>query len=280
MSIGDCLRVIPGEGMMLLVSPGKAWFNHTWINNDAPLPVTVSQSEVLLNRIDAIVIDIDQNPEVRKNDVILIKGTPAKTPQSPTLINDSNHHQYPLAYIAVNAGVTSLRAADITSMVGMSTTPYVTGILETVDIDALVDQWKDQWDRWYELNTEDFTEEFDTWFDTIQNKLTSDVAGSLQAQIDEITNNLNELVTLTASGWTGTTAPFTQTVTVAGATEDQEALVVSALSENATLDQQKAYNKAYGIINSGTGKLGNGTATFKVYQKPTIDVTVGLIGVI
>lgn len=86
-------------------------------------------------------------------------------------------------------------------------------------------------------------------------------------------------VTLTVSGWTGSAAPYSQTVEVAGATEEMEAILVNALSPGANLDTQKAYTKAFGIISSGTAELGNGTATFKVYKKPATDCTVGLKGV-
>lgn len=171
MSIGTCFRVIPSEDMMLLVGIGRAWFNHTWTYNDAPLPITIPQSEVILDRIDAVVIDVNSDKSVRKNDVIVVKGTPSKTPQRPTLINTTIRHQYPLAYISVKAGVTAIRAADITSMVGTSSTPYVTGILETVNIDALLDQWKDQWNVFFEKQTADmektnafWKQEWQTWF--------------------------------------------------------------------------------------------------------------------
>lgn len=86
-------------------------------------------------------------------------------------------------------------------------------------------------------------------------------------------------VTLTVSGWTGSAAPYSQTIEVAGATEEMEAILVNALSPGANLDTQKAYTKAFGIISSGTAELGNGTATFKVYKKPATDCTVGLKGV-
>lgn len=86
-------------------------------------------------------------------------------------------------------------------------------------------------------------------------------------------------VTLTAAGWTGSAAPYTQTVDVDGATEEMEAILVSALASGADLDTQKAYAKAFGIISSGTAELGNGTATFWAYKKPATDCTVGLKGV-
>ena len=87
------------------------------------------------------------------------------------------------------------------------------------------------------------------------------------------------LVTLTEAGWAGAAAPYTQTVEVSGAKEGMEPLLVSALPDGASPEEQKAYIKAYGIVGSGTGTLGDGTATFKVYKRPAIDITVGLKGV-
>lgn len=86
-------------------------------------------------------------------------------------------------------------------------------------------------------------------------------------------------VTLTASGWSGSSAPYTQTVSVPGATSDLEPILVSALADGADLSTQQAYSRAYGIINAGTATLGNGSATFKVYKKPATNCTVGLMGV-
>lgn len=84
---------------------------------------------------------------------------------------------------------------------------------------------------------------------------------------------------LAAGGWTGTAAPYVQTVPVPGATAEMEAVLVSALADGASADAQKAYVKAFGIISSGTAVLGDGTATFKVYKKPETDCRVGLKGV-
>lgn len=180
MSIGTCFRVIPAENMTVIVGVGKAWFDHSFTKNDAPLPMDIQQSDLLLDRIDAIVIDVNGNREVRNNDIIIIKGTPSKTPQRPILINNARRHQYPLAYISVRAGVTSIRAADITSMVGTSSAPYITGILDTVDIDALVDQWGDQ---------------FNEWFDTVKDLLDEDTAAKLAKRISELETKVDSFTT-------------------------------------------------------------------------------------
>lgn len=98
---------------------------------------------------------------------------------------------------------------------------------------------------------------------------------------NEAVNRLNHVteITLTASGWIGSAAPFVQKVTVTGATEDMEAIVVSALEDGATEAVQKSYVKAFGFVVSGTASLGASTATFKVYKKPVTDIKIGLKGV-
>ena len=83
-------------------------------------------------------------------------------------------------------------------------------------------------------------------------------------------------VTLTAAGWTGSAAPYSQTAAAEGLTADDFPILVSQLADGATEDTQKAYNKAFGIVAAGTGITGDGTVTFKVYKKPEIDIMVGL----
>ena len=99
-------------------------------------------------------------------------------------------------------------------------------------------------------------------------------------------NHVNErqdstaLVTLEAAGWAGEVPPYTQTVAVTGAAADgPDALLVSALEDGASLEAQKAYMKAFGIVSSGTATLGDSVAVFKVYKRPETDITVGLRGV-
>lgn len=70
-----------------------------------------------------------------------------------------------------------------------------------------------------------------------------------------------------------------QTVAVEGVKADDSPTVVSMLEDGASEEVQKAYSKAYGIITSGTGTTADGSVTFKVYKKPTTDITIGLKGV-
>lgn len=184
MSIGDNLIVSAATGMQVSVGSGRAWFNHTWTNNDSPILLDVPASEVVLNRIDAVVLEINKNEEVRENIIKIIEGTARSSPVAPTLVNTEFINQYPLAYIFVGADVSSISAVNITNKVGTSECPFITGILESINADSLLTQWE---------------AEFDEWFATVQDTLSGDTAGNLLNLINEkITTGTS---TIPTTGW-------------------------------------------------------------------------------
>lgn len=102
MSIGNQFQVKQDANMTVLVDTGRAWFNHTWTLNDALLPIQVPQSEVVLDRIDALVLEVNSLVSVRANSIKIVKGTPSSNPVKPTLINNDDVHQHPLVYSNVS----------------------------------------------------------------------------------------------------------------------------------------------------------------------------------
>lgn len=162
--VGSRLMVSQNSGMMISVGTGRAWFNHTWTYNDSILPLTVPQSEVILDRVDAVVLEVDAREEGRINAIKIVKGTPtSKNAKPPAMLKEKNRWQYPLAYIKVAAGVTSIRTADITNKVGTSDCPFVTAPLDKMSIDDLVKQWADQWRVFYENETADMNKTNAFW---------------------------------------------------------------------------------------------------------------------
>jgi len=172
-SIGGALSVSPGTGMAVNVAIGRAWFDHTWIDNDAILSVTIDTAEIVYDRIDTIVVETNSDPATRANTIKVVKGTPASTPVAPTLTNSGYIHQYPLANVYVAANVTSFVSGNITNRIGTDT-PFSTGILETLNVSWLFAQWDDQ---------------FDTWFTNLVDQLTGTQVTNLQNQIDAIVEN-------------------------------------------------------------------------------------------
>ena len=113
MSIGDALAVSVGGGMSITVGTGRAWFNHTWTYNDAPLILQVDQSEITLNRVDSVVLEVNSDDDVRVNTIKIVKGVPSSEPVATELVRNEFVNQYPLAYIYVSAGVTEITSANI-----------------------------------------------------------------------------------------------------------------------------------------------------------------------
>lgn len=201
-SIGDCLVVKQSNQMNVTVGTGRAWFNHTWSYNDALYPVTIPPSEILMDRIDAIVLEINSVEAVRANSIKLIKGTPSSTPTKPALTNTKEVHQYPLAYVTVGKEVTSIRQADIENCVGTSVCPFVTGILEVISIEQLIPQWKDILNRFVEENTANFNtwmngekQDYQAWLTAAKKEITDWQATSksdYQKWYDSIKNGYDQ----------------------------------------------------------------------------------------
>lgn len=201
-SIGDCLVVKQSNQMNVTVGTGRAWFNHTWSYNDALYPVTIPPSEILMDRIDAVVLEINSVESVRANSIKLIKGTPSSTPAKPSLTNTKEVHQYPLAYVTVGKEVTSIRQADIENCVGTSVCPFVTGILEVISIEQLIPQWKDILNRFVEENTANFNtwmngekQDYQAWLTAVKKEITDWQATSksdYQKWYDSIKNGYDQ----------------------------------------------------------------------------------------
>lgn len=192
-TIYNQFAVKANEGMTIQIDTGRAWFDHTWTKNDNVLLKTLDPPELLYDRIDAVVIDVDHTDMVRDGNIKIVKGTPSATPQNPTLANAEKHKQYPLAYISVRVGAESISQADITNMVGTSACPFVTGVVSVMNIDMLIRQWKAQWDRWYNTNTNQFAFDFNNWFSQLQVLLDGDVAANLAGEILELKNKFKIL---------------------------------------------------------------------------------------
>ena len=184
MSIGDKFAVTATTGMTVNVGSGRAWFNHTWTLNDADLPILMDDPDLVLDRIDAIVLEINRSEEVRNNVIKAVNGTASSSPQNPVMVNTEFIEQVPFAYINRKHGVTEIKTEDIKIVVGTSECPYVTSILEAADIDELFAQWDAQFNTWQDSQKAEFT----AWFEGIRGQLGEDPAGHLQNQINNIIN--------------------------------------------------------------------------------------------
>lgn len=182
-SIGTAMMVTADTGCVVNVGIGRAWFNHTWTYNDSVLPIECPRSDLLLGRIDAIVLEVDTSNAVRWNSIKCIEGVASSNPQRPSMLNTDEVKQYPLCYINRKANNDTITQSNIYNMVGSSECPFVTGVVSKLTTNELVRRWEI---------------EFVEWFENLKIQLTGDVAGNLQYQIDETKDNIQELLDLIA----------------------------------------------------------------------------------
>lgn len=175
MGIGKHFEVTAVENTMsVAVASGRAWFNHTWTYNDAPVTMQLDPAESLIPRIDSVVLTVDTNENARRNYLSILKGKGSVNPVRGDLVNDEKKHQYVIADIYVPAAVTKITAGNITQMVGTNITPYVVGVNQKVDFSAQIDSWNARY-REYVANTEN---NFDTWMKKVQGELETYITGS------------------------------------------------------------------------------------------------------
>lgn len=230
-TIGDTMIVTaPEDGMYVNVGSGRAWFNHTWTLNDTAYPIEAEQAEVVLDRIDAVILEVNSSAEVRANSIKFLKGTPSSNPVKPTLTHNAEVNQYALAYVRIRAGQTTIFQSDIENAVGTDETPFITGVLQQVSIETLLKQWEaefntyftnfqntstTEFNNWLATKVSEYTawfaqmqtdmdsnfDEFDAWFQRMKDQLSSDAAGHLQAQIDALSEAAKKgsVVTITTT---------------------------------------------------------------------------------
>lgn len=188
---GKSLIVNSISGNTVNIDTGKAWFNHTWTINDAILPVDCGKANAYYNRIDAIMIRVDQRDAVRDNFIEVVKGVEATKPVKPTGdIVDPNVFYYPLCYVYRPAGSTEITMDNITNAVGVES-PFVTGLLDTIDPELLVREWTAKLDTFLTSEKARAKTEIDTYIKDNEeslNKWYSEMRSLMEDAIAETTN--------------------------------------------------------------------------------------------
>ena len=143
------LQVRASSGMNVIVGAGSGWINGHKIVNTADLTLTVTASDVLLNRIDRVIFYVDM--DAREMGIEVKAGTLAATPVAPALVRNNSRYEMCLAQITVNKQITAITAAMITDTRGNSNLcGYVQGLIQQVDTSTLWTQQQEQFDDWFD----------------------------------------------------------------------------------------------------------------------------------
>lgn len=168
-------KVIANNDMTVSITPGKAYINGRYIHIDSNEVLTVEQASSSLNRIDAIVLRLDNSQAVRNIIPTVKKGEPATNPVAPAIENTTTVKEICLATVYVKALATSFTDSSITDTRGItSICGFVTGLITHVNAEDLFLQWQKKFDEFFcTLDQWSIAKKtgFDTWFTTLTDQL-------------------------------------------------------------------------------------------------------------
>lgn len=181
-------QVLENSGMTLTVKKGWGNINGTFAysNEDITLNLQSAESNP---RIDRVVLRFNDNVEERKINVYVVKGIASINPTAPALTRSESIYELSLATIYVNSYATNITQSKITdTRLDDSVCGVVAGTIKEADTTTLYTQIQNDL-KGFKQNEQ---EEFIKWFNQIKGQLSTDQAGNLQNQIDEIKPKLEK----------------------------------------------------------------------------------------
>ena len=186
------VRASNPAGMSVVVDTGMGLISGRQYAQDAERILQIPTADTSLPRKDRIVLRMDLNTQYRNNELYVVAGTAASSPQPPALTRNNVVYELALATISVAANATSITAADIADeRANTDVCGYVTNVLGQVDtsvinaqFQAFFEQTQEDTSDWEDAQQAAFT----SWFNTIKGQLGEDAAGNLQNQIGVLSN--------------------------------------------------------------------------------------------
>lgn len=303
---GNALQVqSDNTSMFITIKDGACFIRGRALDNTEDVSIRLENSDDSYTRIDNVVAQLDLIE--RELTVKVITGTPSANPVAPTLTRDDDVYELLLATVQVDSGVTTINQAKITDKRSdTDVCGWVTGLLDQIETTSFFEQYQlafNQWftsyknngnndmeqyqlalNQWFNAFKENgnndmaqYQQAFETWFETIKDVLDEETASKLYLLCENLdTNKANKSsvvdYTILASAWSGTTVPYTYTVTMTGVTPTsmQELIPSTAITQAQLETLQNA-----SIVDGGQA---NNTIYLKAWgDKPTIDIPVRVI---
>ena len=232
---------------------------HVYVLEDdggGPLTLTHEPSGTA-DRIDRVVVRLENDQSARIMGVRLLTGTPSASPQPPALTRNAQVWEVSLAQVRVRASATAVAAGDVTDERG---DPSACGYA--------VPRWLD---RAVAAQIRDSLTVTEAGYalDARQGKVLDGKIAQLSA---EAARTARYSATLTASGWSAS-APYTQTASAAGVLATDDPFVDVDMSGASGSAQGAALTEAWGFV--GRVTAGNGQITAYCYEdKPAVNLPV------
>lgn len=195
------LQVAAGTGMNVVVKPGFAICNGCMKLEEEQGTIAIQAADASCDRIDTIVLRLDDNDAVRSCELAVLTGTPSANPTRPALTRNASVWEVGLADIKISANSTAVTNVYITD------TRYETARCGVISSISEFDTTKIYQQVLADLAQFKLEEQADflAWFAEMKNQLSTDAAGNLQNQIDVERERINNLTKMEEGSTTGDT---------------------------------------------------------------------------
>lgn len=208
----DCFQVVAAEGLNVTVRPGFGMINGAFAYDEAENTLALAAAPAQYSRIDRIVLRC--NYADRLCELVVKTGTVANNPVAPEIVQPAagDYYELGLATVAVGANATAVTQANITdTRLDPEVCGFITQLIDHLDtsvffaqLDQFYAEFVSRTEADYQLSREEYLamcqeivdtlntfeqtaeSDFDDWFESIKNKLSGDIAGALQIQIDNL----------------------------------------------------------------------------------------------
>ena len=176
------LQVSAGTGMKVNLYAGFAICNGCQKLQESNMSLDIATASAVNDRIDTVILRLNDNDDVRECEFYVLTGTPAVAPVRPALTQTDSIWEIGLADVLVKANSTQISNANITDTRYETARCGVISSISEFDTTTLYQQVQADLQEFRDINQAEFI----AWVDSLENKLSGDVAGNLQLQIDEL----------------------------------------------------------------------------------------------
>ena len=209
------------ENMTITHGSGHAWINGVCYKNTTPFVLDIGTADGALNRYDSLMLRLDLS--ANETYAVIVQGDYATNPTPPACIRNAETYDLKICDIYIPAGCTKITQAQITdrrldsSVCGVPFFP-----IEHLDMSPFYRQITNDLANFKTTEQADFM----AWMDHLKDVLDGDVAGHLQAEIEQLAEDVKVLAftgkTVDVTGWesdsTYTDFPYRAAVACEGVT--------------------------------------------------------------
>lgn len=171
----NSLQVSSNDNMTVSVAIGSANIEGYSYELDEEITLDIEEADSILSRIDSVILRLDLTN--RQISLMLLTGSYATNPSQPSITRSGKIYDLRLANISIPANSTRITADMISDMRFSSDCGNVTQAVLSLDTDEIFRQY-------------DTT--FKNLFEQMKNLLDSDTAGTLQNEINVLSDNINK----------------------------------------------------------------------------------------